>query len=115
MLRHLLERVNENCGTEGSMFQIIADTVPQQDDFNEAIQRFMYAPGYRGQKPLCLVGDMKFLDSRLDRGIQAADMCAYIIRRLREESGQSKQSKKATDRLVRSFGDSLVHQRKWLP
>ena len=37
-LRHTLERVNEYCARNGEMCKVIADMVPQQDDFNEAIQ-----------------------------------------------------------------------------
>lgn len=116
-LRHTLERINEQCAREGSHFQVIADMVPQQADFNETIQGFtrIGTPGYRSQKLLCLDGDIEFVDSRNSRGVQAADMSAYILRRHREEIHAGKSSRKATARLVKALGPALVHQRKWLP
>lgn len=116
-LRHTLERVNEYCGLEGKMCKVIADMVPQQDDFNEAIQGFtrVSTPGYLGQRLLCVDGDIEFVDSRVSRGVQAADMAVYALRRYREGLSASKASRKATGRLVKALGPALVHQRKWIP
>lgn len=116
-LRHTLERVNEYCGRVGEMCRVVADTVPQEDKFNEAIQGFVHSdtPGYRAQKLLCIDGDIEFVDSRLSRGVQAADMTAYMLRRHREEKAASKAARKANARLVKALGPALVHERKWLP
>ncbi|MDY5785838.1 DUF3800 domain-containing protein, partial [Corynebacterium sp.] len=109
-LRHLLERVNEYCARNGEMCEIIADTVPHQDEFNEAIQSFVRVstPGYRSQRLLCINGDIEFVDSRNSRGVQAADMAAYILRRDREEKTASKSARRATARLVKALGPSVV-------
>lgn len=116
-LRHTLERVNEYCALNGQMCKVIADMVPQQDDFNEAIQGFtrVSTPGYRSQKLLCVDGDIEFVDSRESRGVQAADMSVYVLRRHREEATASKSARRATARLVKALGPALVHERKWLP
>ncbi|MCQ9344157.1 DUF3800 domain-containing protein [Corynebacterium kozikiae] len=116
-LRHTLERVNEYCALKGKMRKVIADMVPQQDDFNEAIQRFtrVGTPGNRSQKLLCIDGDIQFVDSRESRGVQAADMCAYVLRRHREETYASKPIRRTTTRLRNALGPALVHERKWLP
>lgn len=116
-LRHMLERVNEYCSRDGKMCKVIADMVPQQDDFNEAIQGFtrVGTPGYRSQKLLCVDGDIEFVDSRSSRGVQAADMSVYILRRHREETSATKAARRATKRLVKALGPALVHERKWLP
>ncbi|APB11304.1 hypothetical protein A4R63_07315 [Corynebacterium pseudotuberculosis] len=110
-LRHTLERVNEYCAIAGQMCKVIADTVPQQDQFNEAIQGFVRTstPGYRGQRLLCVNGDIEFVDSRVSRGVQAADMSAYVLRRYREEKTASKAVRKANARLVKALGPALVH------
>ncbi|MEY6434792.1 DUF3800 domain-containing protein [Corynebacterium pseudotuberculosis] len=115
--RVYLERVNEYCAIAGQMCKVIADTVPQQDQFNEAIQGFVRTstPGYRGQRLLCVNGDIEFVDSRVSRGVQAADMSAYVLRRYREEKTASKAVRKANARLVKALGPALVHQRKWRP
>lgn len=117
VLRHTLERVNEYCARDGEMCKVIADMVPQQDDFNEAIQRFIRVdtPGYRSQKLLCVDGDIEFVDSRASRGVQAADMSVYVLRRHREEKHASKSARKATKRLVKALGPALVYERKWRP
>ncbi|MHD0142291.1 DUF3800 domain-containing protein [Corynebacterium diphtheriae] len=116
-LRHLLERVNEYCAQQGEKYKIIADTVPQEDAFNAAIQMFtrLDTPGYRAQQLYCVEGDIEFVDSRANRGVQAADMAAYILRRHMEEDKATKSSRKATNRLVKSLGKAVVYQRKWLP
>lgn len=116
-LRHLLERVNEECALRGEKFHVIADTVPREEDFKRSIQQFTTSktPGFRSQQLHCIEGDIVFKDSREHRGIQATDMCTYIIRRHKEGIGRSKQSKRATARLVNSLGDALIHQRKWTP
>lgn len=116
-LRHTLERVNEYCVLQGEKCKVIADMVPQQEDFNEAIQGFtrVATPGFLGQKLHAIDGDIEFVDSRHSRGVQSADMCVYILRRHREETGASASAQKAARRLVKSLGDAVVHQRKWLP
>lgn len=117
VLRHLLERVNEQCAKDGVQCRVIADSVPEQENFNEAIQNFTRwgTPGYKSQRLLCVDGDIDFVDSRTSRGVQAADMSAYILRRDREELSASKSARKATKRLVKALGPALVHQRKWKP
>ena len=117
VLRHMLERVNEFCSCQGELCQVVADMVPRQDDFNEAIQGFkrVNTPGYRGQKLICIDGDIEFVDSRESRGVQAADMVVYMLRRYREETTASSQSRKAMNRLVKALGPALVHERKWVP
>lgn len=116
-LRHLLERVNEYCASSGVMCKVIADMVPQQEDFNEAIQGFtrVSTPGYRSQKLHCVEGDIEFVDSRSSWGVQAADMAVYILRRQREEPFASKSARKANNRLVKALGSAVVYQRKWVP
>ncbi len=116
-LRHVLERVNEHCAQDGQRCRVIADTVPQEDKFKQAIQEFtkIGTPGYRSQRLLCIEGDICFVDSRESRGVQAADMTAYILRRYREENDSSKSVKRATKRLRKALGDAMVYERKWIP
>ncbi|WP_331875111.1 DUF3800 domain-containing protein [Corynebacterium pseudotuberculosis] len=58
---------------------------------------------------LCVNGDIEFVDSRVSRGVQAADMSAYVLRRYREEKTASKAVRKANARLVKALGPALVH------
>lgn len=120
VLRHLLERINEVCGRTASMCKVYADTLPREDDFKEAIAGFtrVSTPGYRGQKLHCIQGEIEFLDSRSHFGIQAADMSAYIYRRWREgklDNETSKESKRATKRLMKAIRPAITYDRKWLP
>lgn len=117
VLRHMLERVNEACALRGHFFKVVADRVPQQDHFNEAVQRFVQngTPGYRSQKLHCIEGDIEFVDSRESRGVQAADMSVYVLRRHREDTTSGKSARKVNARLVKALGPALVHERKWLP
>ncbi|WP_092261139.1 DUF3800 domain-containing protein [Corynebacterium cystitidis] len=116
-LRCMLERVSEYCSGTSEMGNVNVDIVPQQNDFDEGVKAFtrVNTPVYRSQKFLCVGGDIEFVDSRSSRGVQAADMSAYILRRYREETGGSKAGRKVTKRLVKALGSAVVHQRKWLP
>ncbi|MHB0835374.1 MAG: DUF3800 domain-containing protein [Corynebacterium aurimucosum] len=86
----LRKRVNEYCAISGHRCQVIADTVPGQVEFNRNIQWFteIETPGFRSQRLLCVEGSIQFIDSRTNRGIQAADMASYILRRHGERTPQ---------------------------
>lgn len=98
VLRHLLERVNESCNGTNESCHVDADMVPQQEDFNEAIQGHtrVATPGYRGQILTCIDGDITFVDSRQSRGVQAANLVVYLMRRFIEQQSASSTSKHAT-------------------
>lgn len=116
-LRHLLERVNEHCQPKSAQCKVYADSLPREDDFKEAIHGYtrVATPGYRRQILGCIDGDVSFIDSRSHWGIQAADLCVYIVRRMREEKTGSRQSQRASTRLLKILSPVIVHERKWLP
>lgn len=117
VLRHMLERVNEICIRRKATCQVIADMVPKEKDFIEAIRGYtrVKTPGYRAQRLECIAGDVRFVDSKASRGVQSADMVAYIMRRHLEHHSASKASKRATKRLARWLDEAIVYQRKWIP
>lgn len=117
VFRRMLEHIDEYCSRKGEMCKVVADMLPQQEKFNERILGFARAGtlGYRKHNLLCIDGDIDFVDSRKHRGVQAADLSVYILRRHREDAAASRSSRRITARLVKALGPAVVHQRKWLP
>lgn len=81
---NLLERLNERVGARGERALVISD---QQAQYREGIQRDVAhskqfsTGGYRAQKLDRILDTAHFVDSKLSRMIQLADMAAFILRR----------------------------------
>ena len=81
---NLLERLNERLRTLGDYGLVISD---QQTEHREGIQRDVAnskqygTGGYRSQKLERILDTAHFVDSKLSRMIQLADMAAFILRR----------------------------------
>lgn len=82
--KNLLERVNERLCARSEMGFVVAD---EDNQHRELIQHDVHhyrhhsTAGYRGQKFTQFVDTAHFVDSRLSRLIQLADLVAYMRRR----------------------------------
>lgn len=116
-LRHMLERVNDRCERFGNECAVYADMISRSNDFIEAIDGYTHTgtPGYRSSKLQTIEQPINYLDSKDERAIQAADLVAYITRRVREETGGSKKSVRAAKRLYGILEPVVYHERKWVP
>ncbi|PCC83290.1 hypothetical protein COM45_04200 [Corynebacterium accolens] len=94
---------------------ILIERLDSLADHAQARNHWEHSPEFRSQRLLCVEGNIHFVDSRTSRGIQAADMAVYILRRHREENHGSKSAARATRRLMKALGPALVHERKWIP
>lgn len=117
-LRHLLERIDNltyQLGKESC--NITADLIDRHRDFQEAIEGYTRAgtPGYRSSRLERISQPIAWNDSQDNRGIQAADLLAYIYRRVKEpQPGHSPRAARAASTILRDFGP-LYHERKWIP
>ena len=81
---NLLERLNERLQTIGDYGLVISD---QQNEHRDGIQRDVAnskqyrTGGYRSQKLDRILDTAHFVDSKLSRMIQLADMAAFVLRR----------------------------------
>lgn len=84
LFRNLLERLNERLKSRDSYGLVIADEQHQYRHvlLKDLIEGQRYTtPGYRGQRLDRIVDTAHFVDSKLSRMIQLADMAVYIRRR----------------------------------
>jgi hypothetical protein len=81
---NLLERLNERCRSRGDYALVIGD---QQSEHREILQRHLAdskkygTGGYRNQILNRVLDTAHFVDSKLSRMIQLADMAAFVLRR----------------------------------
>jgi hypothetical protein len=115
-LRHTLERVNEYAKRRELLCRVTADFVNDHNQHSAVVEGYMRTgtPGCRTSKLERLVQPVQWSDSGDERGIQAADMLAYIYRRVREpEPSRSRRADRAARTILREFGS--LQDRKWLP
>lgn len=116
-LRHLLQRVDEHLAATGASCKVVADTVPDEDAYQQLVEYYCDAvtPGYRGRQLVCIERTIDFVDSREYFGVQSADIVAYLHQRLEENRGSTKQTKRACQRVYKALESSIVSARKWRP
>lgn len=93
-----------------------ADFVNDHNQHRAAVEGYVRTgtPGYRTSKLERLVQPVIWSDSGDERGIQAADMLAYMYRRVHEpEPSRSGRADRAARTILREFGS--LQDRKWLP
>lgn len=114
-LRHLLEKVDAFCRTQGVTCDVTADLIDKADDFREAIAGFTRSgtPGWRPSRLERITGP-EWLDSRSEPGVQMADLVVYILRRHREVAGSAK-AQRTTRSLVHQLRPAIRGERKWIP
>lgn len=117
-LRHLLEKLDRYaCPLEEQVY-VVADEVGRSESYTQTIKQYTQTgtPGYRSSKLTSIEQPIRFRSSEDDRGIQAADMVAYIARRhLNPPATQSKRAKRLARSLFHELSGGLASQRLWLP
>lgn len=117
-LRHLLEKLDNYARSQGEQVAVVADEVGRSNDYARTIERYAQTgtPGYRSSRLTSIVQPIRFGDSEDDRGIQAADMVAYIARRHLSPPGQqNKRAQKATRSLYHEVLRATPSVRTWNP
>lgn len=115
-LRHLLERVHDECERQEVRSAVTADILDESDAATAAIAGFVRkpTPGFRPTR-LCHIEPMRYVDSASDRGVQAADIVTYTLRRYLEVRDAHPKALKASRQLFNTARPALRSCRKWEP
>ena len=115
-LRHLLERVHDECAFRSSRSTVTADILDESGAAIAAINGYMQSPtpGYRATR-LCHIDPVHYADSATNLGIQLADVVAYVLRRHREVTRAHPAALRASRQLAAVLDPNLKTYRKWLP
>ena len=122
-LRHGLEKINNAARslsiTRGQPVEVevYADLIDRHSDFVEAIEGYQRTgtPGFRHSRLEHIKQPIHFIDSTQDRGIQAADLLAYIYHRVEHPAAnQHPRAARSARAILRSFGE-IGSSRLWRP
>jgi len=115
-LRHLLENIDGHADGRSKSVRVICDHL---DDSNSHLRDFDTYKQFstRGYKPSALerISDMSFEDSKSSPGIQIADLCVYLYRRLDAHKESSPKTAKAVQELWQILRPIVVTTRLWIP
>lgn len=111
VLRHLLERICEHAGVQGELALVIADEIDGADDHRRHFRDYQTV----GSGLPCIVDTIHFAPSQASRLLQAADLVAYLHRRLVSGQDGDPRARKANERLWSHITPRVVHQHCWAP
>lgn len=116
-LRHVLERVDDYARHRGRKVLVVADIVPGQANHAAIIEVFSKSgtPGYRSSFLSQVIHPVRFDDSSLHFGLQAADLVVYLYRRKNCVIETSPAAEKSVREMWSTLLPSLQHQRLWVP
>lgn len=109
-LQHVLEGVNILARNKNERALIIADEVQDQAEHGARAERYQLdgTPGYRSSNLAYLDLPITFGPSHKSPGLQAADLCVYLYRRLDSEDAQDSRATAAAVDLW-----SITHPIRW--
>lgn len=118
VLPHLLERIDERAEKYygGQSVLVIADQVDQADEYRQSLwyfQRFATS-GYRARQLSHIVDTMHFAPSKASRLVQAADLVAFLYRRIRCHPARDERAGRANNALWQRIALKVVHSHCWL-
>ena len=117
VLQHLLERIDE-CATDlGEYALVIADEVDGQAKHRTDLSAYreVGTTGYRHRKLTRIVDTLHFAPSRASRLVQAADVIAFLFRRVYTQQETNARSRKAKVAMWRRLQPRVHHERCWFP
>jgi len=117
MLQHLLERVDEYATGLGEYALVIADEVDAQARHRAdlASYREVGTSGYRSRKLTRIVDTLHFAPSNASRLVQAADVIAFLYRRVFASRETDERSRKAKIAMWSRLAPRIDHQLCWFP
>lgn len=116
-LRHVLERVDDYAKARDRKVLVVADVVPGQANHAAIIELFskVGTPGYRSSMLEQVIHPVRFDDSSLHYGLQAADLTVYLYRRMKCVQETSAAAEKSVGEMWSTLLPSLYHARLWVP
>lgn len=116
-LRHVLERVDDYARLRARKVLVVADVVPGQANHAAILELFskIGTPGYRSSMLEQVIHPVRFDDSSLHFGLQAADLAVYLYRRMNCVTETSPAAEKSVREMWGTLLPSLYHARLWVP
>ncbi|MEV1007556.1 DUF3800 domain-containing protein [Streptomyces sp. NPDC049881] len=117
VLRHLLEQVCRHAEAQDELALVIADEVAGADDHRLHFRDYQRVGtgGVISSMLPCLVDTIHFAPSKASRLLQAADLIAYLHRRLASGQDGDPRSRRANEKLWSYVEPCLVHYHCWDP
>ncbi|WP_415647586.1 DUF3800 domain-containing protein [Stackebrandtia soli] len=117
VLQHVLERIDIYAAQQGKYALVIADEVDEQARHRADLTSYQRActPGYRSRQLTRIVDTLHFAPSHASRLVQAADMIAFLHRRMETHVETDERASRANLRLWERIEPKILHQHCWLP
>jgi hypothetical protein len=117
VLAHLLERIDERAQLLGQHVLVIADEIDQADDYRHSLWLFQRTgtTGYRSRQLTRIVDTIHFAPSRASRLVQAADLVAYLYRRMQTGGERDPRALRANAALWGRIQPRITHRHCWYP
>lgn len=117
VLRHLLEQICDHVQVRDELALVIADEIDGADDHRRHFRDYQQAgTGESISNTLpCLVDTIHFAPSKASRLLQAADLIAYLHRRLVSGQDADPRARKANETLWSFVAPRVAHQHCWAP
>lgn len=117
VLRQLLEEICEHVQVRDELALVIADEIEGADDHRRHFRDYQQAAvgGNMSDNLPCLVDTIHFAPSKASRLLQAADLIAYLHRRLVSGQDSDSRARKANEMLWAQVAPRVVHSHCWVP
>lgn len=117
VLTHLLERIDDCAQQQDQLALVIADEVSEQDNYRRDLWSYQRTGtwGYRSSKLTRIVDTIHFAPSRASRLVQAADLIAYMARRIGTHVETDGRAKRANAALWARLQPKIYHNWCWYP
>lgn len=119
VLGHLVERIDECAAAHGELALVIADELAQDDQRQHRDDVWTYRTsgtyGYRGHRLTRIVDTLHFAPSRASRLVQAADLVAFLARRVLCGEDHDPRAIAANEGLWRRVTPRVEHCWCWRP
>ncbi|AXV09483.1 hypothetical protein DVS28_a4825 [Euzebya pacifica] len=117
VLSHVLERVDEYAERVNELALVIADQISDEDTYRLNLWNFQRTStiGYRARQLTRIVDTLHFVPSNRSRLVQAADMIAFLKRRMMSTAPQNQRVLQANQRLWDILAPRMHHEGCWYP
>ena len=117
VMTHLIERIDEYATRVDELALLIADEVDGQDTYRRDLWGYQRSAtwGYRARQITRVVDTVHFAPSTSSRLVQAADLIAYLARRLAAHVETDARAKQANGALWARIQPKVIHDGCWWP
>lgn len=119
VLAHLLERIDEHAASPDvdEYALVIADEVDDAAEYRRDLWDFQRrgTVGWRARQITRIVDTMHFVPSHASRLVQAADLVAYLHRRIASGADRDERARLANEAIWAKIQDRVRHNHCWRP